>query len=117
MALIGQRPNGQGFDLNRDYIKAEAPETRAALELLRTWDSDVFVDLHTTDGSFHGYALTYSPSLNPAAVFGGLYARDSLLPILRDRMRTRRGFETFDYGNFVSDEPGLSRIRRCAKRG
>jgi hypothetical protein len=105
--LVGTRANAQGLDLNRDYVKAEAPETRASLAMFNAWDPDVFVDLHTTDGSFHGYALTYSPSLSPAAVFGGVYARDSLLPILRERMRTRHGFEVFDYGNFVSDEPGL----------
>ena len=63
--MVGQRPNGQGLDLNRDYIKAEAPETRASLEAFNKWDPDVFVDLHTTDGSFHGYALTYAPSLSP----------------------------------------------------
>jgi zinc carboxypeptidase len=102
--MVGTRANAQNLDLNRDYIKAEAPETRASLVMFNTWDPDVFVDLHTTDGSFHGYALTYSPSLSPAAVFGGIYARDSLLPILRDRMRTRHGFEVFDYGNFVDDE-------------
>ncbi|HTD83995.1 MAG TPA: M14 family zinc carboxypeptidase [Gemmatimonadaceae bacterium] len=105
--LVGVRANAQNLDLNRDYVKAEAPETRASLAMFNTWDPDVFVDLHTTDGSFHGYALTYSPSLSPAAVFGGFYARDSLLPILRQRMRTRDGFEIFDYGNFVSDERGL----------
>jgi Zinc carboxypeptidase len=105
--MVGVRPNAQNFDLNRDYVKAEAPETRASLAMFNTWDPDVFVDLHTTDGSFHGYALTYSPSLSPAAVFGGVYARDSLLPILRERMRTRDGFEVFDYGNFLSDQPGL----------
>lgn len=105
--LVGVRHNAQNLDLNRDYVKAEAPETRASLAMFNTWDPDVFVDLHTTDGSFHGYALTYSPSLSPAAVFGGVYARDSLLPILRDRMRGRHGFEVFDYGNFVSDEPFL----------
>ena len=105
--LVGVRANGQNLDLNRDYVKAEAPETRASLAMFNAWDPDVFVDLHTTDGSFHGYALTYSPSLSPAAVFGGVYARDSLLPVLRQRMRTRDGFETFDYGNFVSDERGL----------
>jgi hypothetical protein len=103
--MVGVRPNAQNFDLNRDYVKAEAPETRASLAMFNTWDPDVFVDLHTTDGSFHGYALTYSPSLSPAAVFGGVYARDSLLPVLRERMRTRDGFEVFDYGNFISDEP------------
>ena len=102
--LVGVRANAQSLDLNRDYVKAEAPETRASLAMFNTWDPDVFVDLHTTNGSYHGYALTYSPSLNPAAVFGGVYARDSLLPVLRQRMRMRHGFETFDYGNFLSDE-------------
>lgn len=105
--LVGVRENAQNLDLNRDYVKAEAPETRASLVMFNLWDPDVFVDLHTTDGSFHGYALTYSPSLSPAAVFGGVYARDSLLPVLRQRMRARYGFEIFDYGNFVSDERGL----------
>ena len=104
--MVGIRSNAQRLDLNRDYVKAEAPETRASLAMFNTWDPDVFVDLHTTDGSFHGYALTYSPSLSPAATFGGVYARDSLLPVLRERMRTRKGFEVFDYGNFVSDDRG-----------
>jgi len=106
--MVGVRPNAQNLDLNRDYVKAEAPETRASLGMFNAWDPDVFVDLHTTDGSFHGYALTYSPSLSPAAVFGGVYARDSLLPVLRERMRTRDGFEIFDYGNFLSDDGGLT---------
>ncbi|MDQ6635696.1 MAG: M14 family metallopeptidase, partial [Gemmatimonadota bacterium] len=96
--LVGQRPNAQGLDLNRDYVKAEAPETRASLAMFNTWDPDVFVDLHTTDGSFHGYALTYSPSLNPAAPLGD-YTR-ALLAALRTRVRQRDGYETFDYGNF-----------------
>jgi hypothetical protein len=107
--LVGTRANAQNLDLNRDYVKAEAPETQASLKMFNDWDPDVFVDLHTTDGSFHGYALTYSPSLNPAAVFGGVYARDSLLPIIRQRMLSRHGFAVFDYGNFVSDERGLVR--------
>ena len=101
--MVGQRPNtqgpnGQGYDLNRDYIKADAPETRASLAMFNEWNPDVFVDLHTTDGSFHGYALTYSPSLHPSAPLGD-YSR-SLLAELRQRVRTRDGFEIFDYGNF-----------------
>jgi hypothetical protein len=100
-ALVGQRPNGQGLDLNRDYIKAEAPETRASLAAFARWDPDVFVDLHTTNGSYHGYALTYSPSLHPAAPLRA-WTADTLLPILRRRMRERHRFETFDYGNFTT---------------
>ena len=103
-ALVGQRPNGQGFDLNRDYIKAEAPETRAALDFLREWDPDVFVDLHTTDGSFHGYALTYAPSLNPAALFAGPFTRDTVLPTVRNVVKERENIEIFPYGNFVSND-------------
>ena len=108
-ALVGQRPNAQGLDLNRDYMKADAPETRASLGMFNRWNPDVLVDLHTTNGSYHGYALTYSPSLNPAgaidASFGAAaYARDSILPELRRRVRARRGFETFDYGNFQSQD-------------
>ncbi|MEO8880169.1 MAG: M14 family metallopeptidase [Gemmatimonadaceae bacterium] len=97
---VGQRPNAKMLDLNRDYVKAEAPETRASLAAFAKWDPDVFVDLHTTDGSFHGYALTYAPSLNPAAMTTGAYTMDSLLPELRTRMQARDGFAVFDYGNF-----------------
>ena len=97
---VGQRPNAKMLDLNRDYVKAEAPETRASLAAFEKWNPDVFVDLHTTDGSFHGYALTYAPSLNPAAFDAGSYTMDSLLPELRRRMQARDGFAVFDYGNF-----------------
>lgn len=107
--LVGQRPNAMMLDLNRDYVKAEAPETRASLAMFRAWDPDLFVDLHTTDGSYHGYALTYAPSLHPAAgirggTFGGAFVRDSMLPVLRKRVRARHHFEIFDYGNFTGDE-------------
>jgi len=61
------------------------------------------VDLHTTNGSYHGYALTYSPSLHPAAPLGA-FTHDTLLPELRRRVKARRGYETFPYGNFGADE-------------
>jgi hypothetical protein len=99
-AIVGQRANGQNFDLNRDYIKAEAPETRAALQVFKDWDPDVLIDLHTTDGSYHGYALTWSPPLNPAARFSGPFTRDTLLPFLAGALRRNRRLETFPYGNF-----------------
>jgi hypothetical protein len=102
--LVGTRANAQGLDLNRDYIKAEAPETRASLAMFAAWDPDVFVDLHTTNGSYHGYALTYAPSLNPAARFSAPFTRDTLLVELRRRMNLRQGFQIFDYGNFVSQD-------------
>ena len=103
-ARVGQRANGQGLDLNRDYVKAEAPETRASLAMFENWDPDVYVDLHTTDGSYHGFALTYAPSLNPASYapgFPGDLTRDVLLPEIRARL-AGRDIAVFDYGNFDS---------------
>ena len=107
--MVGTRPNATGLNLNRDYMKADAPETRASLTMFNTWDPHVFVDLHTTNGSYHGYNLTYAPSLNPAAelrgaTFGGAWARDSFLPELRQRIRSRHAVETFDYGGFAGGE-------------
>lgn len=103
-ALVGTRANAQGLDLNRDYIKAEAPETVASLKMFHTWDPDLFVDLHTTDGSYHGYALTYAASLNPAAIFTAPYTRDTMLVELRTTLLERHGFYIFDYGNFPREQ-------------
>ena len=104
-ALVGRRANGQGLDLNRDYVKMEAPETRGAAELLREWNPHLFVDLHTTNGSYHGYALTYAPGLNPNSTAANDFVRDRVLPALRSRMTERHGRATFPYGNFRSQHP------------
>lgn len=104
-ALVGRRANGQGLDLNRDYVKMEAPETRGAAQLLLEWNPHLFVDLHTTNGSYHGYALTYSPGLNPNATAGNDFVRDRLLPAVKGRMARRHGRATFPYGNFRNQHP------------
>lgn len=104
-ATIGLRSNGQGLDLNRDYLKLEAPETRAAASLINAWDPDLFIDLHTTDGSYHGYVLTYAAGLNPNSSPANDYIRDKFLPELRLRMRARHQQEVFSYGNFRNADP------------
>ncbi|MEP6571049.1 MAG: M14 family metallopeptidase [Gemmatimonadota bacterium] len=103
--LVGKSTNGQGLNLNRDYVKLEAPETRASLALIDAWEPDVFIDLHTTDGSYHGYALTYAPGLNPNSPPANEYVRNHFLPLIRERMRRRHHQEVFDYGNFRNQEP------------
>jgi hypothetical protein len=113
--MVGERANAQGLDLNRDYVKAEAPETRASLSMFARWDPDVFVDLHTTNGSYHGYALTYAPSLHPSAPLGA-YTHDVLLPELRRRVQERHGVATFPYGNF-SQEYGADVSPDTVKQG
>jgi hypothetical protein len=47
----GWRTTAQNINLNRDYAKADAPEMRALLGLVRAWDPLVCADLHVTDGA------------------------------------------------------------------
>src|SRR6185312_8096019 len=46
--LVGTRQNAQGWNLNRDYVGADAPETKGSLAMLNAWNPDLFMDLHTT---------------------------------------------------------------------
>lgn len=102
---VGQRADGMNLDLNRDYFKAEAPETRASLEhVITTWDPALMMDLHTTDGTRHGYLLTYAPPLDPIGPAGPTaYVRDQMLPALRKTLEDRYHEPIFDYGNV--DDP------------
>ena len=103
---VGQRPNAHGLDLNRDFVKADSAECRALLGLFRRFDPQLFLDLHTTNGSHHGYQLTYAPSLStnvdPAL---DAFLRQSYLPEVRRATLERHGVRVFDYGNFSRGEP------------
>lgn len=48
---MGWRTTAQNFNLNRDYMKADAPEMQAMLRLVDAWDPIVMMDLHVTDGA------------------------------------------------------------------
>lgn len=97
--LVGVRPNGMGLDLNRDCMKAESPEMRGLLKHVYPWDPDVIFDLHTTDGSRHGYQLTYSPPLHPNTDPEiRKFTQDELLPKIR-RESLKMDLRLFDYGN------------------
>lgn len=58
-AGMGWRATATRLNLNRDYMKADAPETRAWLQLWNKWQPDILVDLHTTDGADFQYDVTY----------------------------------------------------------
>lgn len=56
---MGFRSTATNLNLNRDYMKADAPETRAWLGLWNQWRPDLFIDCHVTDGADFQYNLTY----------------------------------------------------------
>lgn len=97
---VGTRENASGHDLNRDFVKLETPEIRALLGVYRAFDPHVVVDLHTTNGSYHGYHLTFAPSLavnvDPRL---DAFARTELLPAVQLDLR-EQGVRSEHYGNF-----------------
>jgi murein tripeptide amidase MpaA len=62
---MGWRVQSQNLNLNRDYLKADAPETRALLKLFQRWLPDMFIDDHVTDGADYQYDTTYAIDVGP----------------------------------------------------
>jgi murein tripeptide amidase MpaA len=58
-AQMGWRTTTAYLNLNRDYMKADAPETRSWLQLWNNWRPDLFIDCHVTDGADYRYNITY----------------------------------------------------------
>src|SRR5699024_8609218 len=64
------------------------------------WNPALFMDLHTTNGSPHGYHLTYAVPLNPNTDQRIVdFQRNIMMPTIRKQMK-ENGWEVFSYGNF-----------------
>lgn len=114
-ASMGFRGQSQYLNLNRDYVKADAPEMRAWLKLWQQWLPDFLVDVHTTDGADYQYDLTWYTEdphkLDPgvagwltqmtAAVMPAYEKRGHLASIyleFKDGRDPRKGIENFGSG-------------------
>lgn len=85
--VIGWRGNGTNINLNRDYMKADAPETRAFLALINRWLPDFFVDDHVTDGADFQYDVTFAVDATPDVAPGtAQWIRTDLTPELEKRV-------------------------------
>ncbi len=81
---MGWRTTSTYQNLNRDYMKADTPETRAWLALWNEWQPDLFIDCHVTDGADYRCNITYHHATHSAVdaavlewernVFGGQVA-------------------------------------------
>lgn len=86
---MGFRTTAQRYNLNRDYVKADAPEMRAMLALVNAWDPLVALDLHVTDGAKfrHDISITGEPinSGDQALRAAGRGFRDGIIEKLKQR--------------------------------
>ncbi|WP_306589995.1 M14 family zinc carboxypeptidase [Geothrix sp. 21YS21S-4] len=101
---VGRRENAQGLDLNRDLMKAAAPNTRWLLAMLQDFDPAAVLDLHTTNGSTHGFHLTHGPACTLGADEGLLAFNRRMLVEVREELKAE-GMPTYDYGNFAPYRP------------
>ena len=84
---IGWRGNATNINLNRDYMKADAPETRAFLKMFHRWMPDFFVDDHVTDGADFQYDVTFNADATPdVAPETAKWLRESVTPELEQQL-------------------------------
>lgn len=110
---VGRRENAKGLDLNRDYMKLESPEARALAAAFTAWDPHLVVDLHTTNGSYHGYHLTQSIPLNLSLSPKILdYHRETMMPAIMKSLEARHKVRAYYYGNFGRGNAAPGELRR-----
>lgn len=105
--LAGER-FAHGFDLNRDGMAVETPETQALYRnVIGRWDPDLLIDLHTTNGTWHGYSLTYAPSYHTAGdPATSEYTANVMLPAVQQSVKEKFNLDIGWYGGFdYSDWP------------
>lgn len=105
---MGWRTTAQNLNLNRDYVKAEAPEMRSLLALVNAWDPIVYADLHVTDGADfeHDISITGAISFSDDAPLRAA-GQELIADIIADL--ARKGSLPLDfYPSLVQDDNPLS---------
>ena len=114
VAGVGRRENIKSLDLNRDYMKLESAEARALAAAFTAWDPHLVVDLHTTNGSYHGYHLTQSTrsnlSLSPKILLD--YHRETMMPAIMKSLEANHKVRAHYYGNFGRGNAAPGELRR-----
>lgn len=99
---VGVRYNGQFLDLNRDGMKAESPEVRGVItNVFNKWDPAVFMDCHTTNGSYHVEPVTFTWMVNPNGDNLLIkYMRDKMVPQISYTLLEKYNVLNCYYGEF-----------------
>ena len=106
---VGTRNNAAGVNLNRDYMRQQAPEMRLLqTRVCQPWNAHLVIDCHATNGSIHRFALSYDI---PHTALSGRrepvdYMRQRMMPAVQAAVKRKEGLDTFWYGNFLRDEGG-----------
>lgn len=101
----GFRGNAQNLDLNRDFIKTDSKNSRSFQEIFTTWQPDIFVDNHTSNGADYQYVMTLietqADKLSPTL---SKFMTEKLSPSLFSQMKAK-GWEMTPYVNHMGETP------------
>lgn len=57
--MMGWRTNARNLNLNRDYTKLETKGIQTMVEIINTYNPDLYLDIHVTDGVDYQYDITF----------------------------------------------------------
>jgi hypothetical protein len=94
---MGWRTTAQNLNLNRDWMKADAPEMQAMLRLISSWLPDFLIDTHSTNGADYQYTLTYILEMH-GNIYSGTAAwiQEMLIPYMENYIENA-GFLVYPY--------------------
>lgn len=101
----GFRGNGKNLDLNRDFIKTDSKNSAAFQLIFNTWQPEIFVDTHTSNGADYQYVMTLIPTQKDK--LNGIlsnYLTQTLVPGLYSRME-QQGYPMIPYVNSIGETP------------
>jgi hypothetical protein len=114
---FGFRGNSRHLDLNRDFVKCDTLTAQTFNKLFTSWDPDVMVDTHTSNGADYSYTMTliHTQADKLGGELGG-FLRDTMLPFMYAEM-DKRGWPTCPYVNPVKDSPddGIAEFLETAR--
>jgi len=102
---FGFRGNSQNLDLNRDFIKCDAKESKSFAEIFHLTDPDVFLDNHVSNGADYQHVMTLICTQH--SKLGGVlgqYLNKSFEPGLYASMK-EKGYDLIPYVNAFGDSP------------
>ncbi|HLU80744.1 MAG TPA: M14 family metallopeptidase [Flavobacteriaceae bacterium] len=101
----GFRGNGQNYDLNRDFIKADSRNALAFYEIFHLLQPDVFIGTHVSNGADYQYTLTHLfTQHNKLGGKLGEYLQEKFMVRLKDSL-ARHGWETTPYVSVFNQDP------------
>lgn len=93
----GFRGNAKNLDLNRDFIKCDAENTKSLEKAFRQWNPEIFIDTHVSDGADYQYVMTLiATQRNKINETVGAYMDRKFVPALYREMK-ERNFEMSPY--------------------